>query len=100
MKIAFKTLGCRVNLYETDALASRFKEAGYDIVETTEDADVFVVNTCTVTNQSDQKCRQALHQIRRQHPNRLIVATECMVNHRSKSYHIHIGLELADVQSN
>jgi threonylcarbamoyladenosine tRNA methylthiotransferase MtaB len=82
MKIAFKTLGCRVNLYETDALASRFKEAGYDIVETTEDADVFVVNTCTVTNQSDQKCRQALHQIRRQHPNSLIVATGCMVNHR------------------
>ena len=82
MKIAFKTLGCRVNLYETDALASRFKEAGYEIVETNEDADVFVVNTCTVTNQSDQKCRQALHQIRRQHPNSLIVATGCMVNHR------------------
>ena len=82
MKIAFKTLGCRVNLYETDALASRFKEAGYEIVETSEDADVFVVNTCTVTNQSDQKCRQALHQIRRQHPESLIVATGCMVNHR------------------
>ena len=82
MKIAFKTLGCRVNLYETDALASRFKEAGYEIVDTSEDADVFVVNTCTVTNQSDQKCRQALHQIRRQHPNSLIVATGCMVNHR------------------
>ena len=82
MKIAFKTLGCRVNLYETDALASRFKAAGYEIVETDENADVFVVNTCTVTNQSDQKCRQALHQIRRQHPNSLIVATGCMVNHR------------------
>lgn len=82
MKIAFKTLGCRVNLYETDALASRFKEAGYEIVETSDEADVFVVNTCTVTNQSDQKCRQALHQIRRQHPDSLIVATGCMVNHR------------------
>ena len=82
MKIAFKTLGCRVNLYETDALASRFKAAGYEIVETDENADIFVVNTCTVTNQSDQKCRQALHQIRRQHPNSLIVATGCMVNHR------------------
>ena len=84
MKIAFKTLGCRVNLYETDALASRFKEAGYEIVETNDKADVFVVNTCTVTNQSDQKCRQALHQIRRQHPESLIVATGCMVNHRKK----------------
>lgn len=82
MKIAFKTLGCRVNLYETDALASRFKAAGYEIVDADEDTDVFVVNTCTVTNQSDQKCRQALHQIRRQHPGSLIVATGCMVNHR------------------
>lgn len=82
MKIAFKTLGCRVNLYETDALASRFKAAGYEIVDADEDTDIFVVNTCTVTNQSDQKCRQALHQIRRQHPESLIVATGCMVNHR------------------
>ena len=82
MKIAFKTLGCRVNLYETDALASRFKAAGYEIVDADENTDIFVVNTCTVTNQSDQKCRQALHQIRRQHPESLIVATGCMVNHR------------------
>ncbi|MBQ3594361.1 MAG: tRNA (N(6)-L-threonylcarbamoyladenosine(37)-C(2))-methylthiotransferase MtaB [Bacteroidales bacterium] len=82
MKIAFKTLGCRVNLYETDALASRFKAAGYEIVDADENTDIFVVNTCTVTNQSDQKCRQALHQIRRQHPGSLIVATGCMVNHR------------------
>lgn len=82
MKIAFKTLGCRVNLYETDAIASRFKEGGYEVVESSEDADVYIVNTCTVTNQSDQKCRQALHQIRRQHPDSLILATGCMVNHR------------------
>ena len=82
MKIAFKTLGCRVNLYETDALASRFKAAGYEIVDADENTDIFVVNTCTVTNQSDQKCRQALHQIRRQHPESLIVATGGMVNHR------------------
>ena len=47
MKIAFKTLGCRVNLYETDALASRFKAAGYEIVDADEDTDIFVVNTCT-----------------------------------------------------
>ena len=58
-KVAFKTLGCRVNLYETDALASRFKEAGYEIAHSDSSADVFVVNTCTVTNTSDQKCRQS-----------------------------------------
>lgn len=81
-KISFKTLGCRVNLYETDALASRFKAAGYAIAEGDEAADVFVVNTCTVTNTSDQKCRQAIHQIRRKHPEALIAVTGCMVNHR------------------
>ena len=84
MRIAFKTLGCRVNLYETDALASRFKAAGYDIADSDADADVFVVNTCTVTNTSDQKCRQAIRQIRRKHPEALIAVTGCMVNHRKE----------------
>ena len=82
-KIAFKTLGCRVNLFETDALASRFKKEGYEVVDSGE-ADVFVVNTCTVTNTSDQKCRQAIHQIRRKNPKALIVVTGCMVNHRKE----------------
>ena len=81
--VAFKTLGCRVNLYETDALASRFKAGGYEIVDAGE-ADIFVVNTCTVTNTSDQKCRQAIHQIRRNYPEALLVVTGCMVNHRKE----------------
>ena len=84
MKIAFKTLGCRVNLYETDALASRFKAAGYEIAGNDDNIDVFVVNTCTVTNTSDQKCRQAIRQIRRSHPEALIAVTGCMVNHRKE----------------
>ena len=83
MRISFKTLGCRVNLFETDALASRFKKEGYEVVDSGE-ADVFVVNTCTVTNTSDQKCRQAIHQIRRKNPEALIVVTGCMVNHRKE----------------
>ena len=81
--IAFKTLGCRVNLFETDALASRFKAGGYEVVDASE-ADIFVVNTCTVTNTSDQKCRQAIHQIRRKNPKALLVITGCMVNHRKE----------------
>ena len=84
MRIAFKTLGCRVNLYETDALASQFKAAGYEVIENEGDADIYIVNTCTVTNQSDQKCRQALNQIRRSHPTAVIAATGCMVNHRKQ----------------
>ena len=82
--ISFKTLGCRVNLYETDALVSRFKAAGYVIGDDDNDIDIFVVNTCTVTNTSDQKCRQAIHQIRRKHPEALVVVTGCMVNHRKE----------------
>ena len=72
-----------MNLYETDALASRFKAGGYEIVDAGE-ADIFVVNTCTVTNTSDQKCRQAIHQIRRNYPEALLVVTGCMVNHRKE----------------
>ena len=82
--IAFKTLGCRLNLYETDALASQFVENGYSVVNFNDNADAYVVNTCTVTNQSDQKCRQFLHQVRRDHPQSLIVAMGCMVNHRKE----------------
>ena len=79
-KIAFKTLGCRLNLYETDSIASQFKGHGYDIAASSEKADVYVVNTCTVTNTSDQKCRQAISQLRRNNPDALIVVTGCMVN--------------------
>ena len=61
-KIAFKTLGCRLNLFETDALASQFAKNDYQVVEFNEDADVYVINTCTVTNQSDQKSRNAISQ--------------------------------------
>ncbi len=81
-KIAFKTLGCRLNLYETDSIASQFKSNGYDIALSSENADVYIINTCTVTNTSDQKCRQAISQLRRNHPDALIVVTGCMVNHR------------------
>ena len=65
MKIAFKTLGCRVNLFETDALASRFKANGYEIAESNETADVFLVNTCTVTSLADRKSRQYIRRMKR-----------------------------------
>lgn len=93
MRISFKTLGCRVNLFETDALASRFKANGYEVVEGNQGAEVFVVNTCTVTNQSDQKCRQAIHQIKRKNPDALIVITGCMVNNYKDSL---VQSDLAD----
>ena len=56
-KVAFITLGCKVNQYETNAMAQKFIEKGYTVVEEKEKADIYVINTCTVTNMSDRKSR-------------------------------------------
>ncbi len=77
-KIAFKTLGCRLNLFETDALVSEFTKKNFQVVDFSEDADVYVVNTCTVTNQSDHKSRQVMNQMNRLHPNALKIVAGCM----------------------
>ncbi|WP_423130434.1 tRNA (N(6)-L-threonylcarbamoyladenosine(37)-C(2))-methylthiotransferase MtaB [Gaoshiqia sp. Z1-71] len=80
-RIAFKTLGCRLNQYETDALVSDFDKAGYEVVDFKEQADVVVVNTCTVTNQSDQKSRNMISQAARNNSGSVVVVTGCMANH-------------------
>ncbi len=77
-KIAFKTLGCRLNLFETDALVSEFTKMNYEVVDFSEKADVYVVNTCTVTNQSDHKSKQVMNQMKRLHPTSLKIVTGCM----------------------
>ncbi len=84
-KIAFRTLGCRLNQYETDALASQFTKGGYEIVEGEEKADIVVVNTCTVTNQSDQKSRNTINHQARKNNDAVMVVTGCMAeNHKEK----------------
>jgi threonylcarbamoyladenosine tRNA methylthiotransferase MtaB len=84
-KIAFKTLGCRLNLFETDALASQFAKHEYQIVDFDEHADVYVINTCTVTNQSDQKSRNAISQADRVNKDALTIVTGCMAtNYKEK----------------
>ncbi|MFY9151090.1 MAG: tRNA (N(6)-L-threonylcarbamoyladenosine(37)-C(2))-methylthiotransferase MtaB [Prolixibacteraceae bacterium] len=79
-KVAFKTLGCRLNQYETDALVTDFDEAGYQLVNFDESPDVVIVNTCTVTNQSDQKSRTTISQAARKNKNAVVVVTGCMAN--------------------
>jgi len=79
--VAFKTLGCRLNQYETDALVSDFDKAGYQVVDFKEQADVVVVNTCTVTNQSDQKSRNMINQAAHLNQGSVVVVTGCMANH-------------------
>jgi len=83
-RIAFKTLGCRLNQYETDALASQFKRSGYRIVDFEEKADVYIINTCTVTNQSDQKSRHEINYVTKNIKDSVIVVTGCMVNNQKE----------------
>ncbi|MFT4145532.1 MAG: tRNA (N(6)-L-threonylcarbamoyladenosine(37)-C(2))-methylthiotransferase MtaB [Mobilitalea sp.] len=78
-KAAFLTLGCKVNSYETEAMRSMFETAGYDIVDFKDTADVYVVNTCTVTNIADRKSRQMLHQAKHRNPDAVIAAVGCYV---------------------
>ncbi|MCB8995630.1 MAG: tRNA (N(6)-L-threonylcarbamoyladenosine(37)-C(2))-methylthiotransferase MtaB [Bacteroidales bacterium] len=79
-KVSFKTLGCRLNQYETDALVTEFHKGGYEIVDFSEKADVCVINTCTVTNQSDQKSRNIVSQAAGKNPGSMVVVAGCMVN--------------------
>lgn len=76
-RAAFFTLGCKVNQYETEALKNIFREKGYEIVGFSEKAEVYVVNTCTVTHVSDRKSRQALRRAHRVNPRGLLVAAGC-----------------------
>ena len=77
--VAFLTLGCKVNTYETNAMQLLFTEAGYEITDFSKKADIYVVNTCSVTNMADRKSRQMLHKARKNNPEAVIVAAGCYV---------------------
>ena len=77
MKVAFSTLGCRVNVYESEAMAEKFIREGYEVVESSEVADVYVINTCTVTNMGDKKSRQIISKARKLNSNATIAVVGC-----------------------
>lgn len=77
MKAAFHTLGCKVNQYETEALRQQFRERGYEIAEETEFADVYVINTCTVTGLADRKSRQYIRRMKKVNPEGVVAVTGC-----------------------
>ena len=79
MKVAFLTLGCKVNQYETNGMIQQFKDHGYDVVEFDDKADIYVINTCTVTNMSDRKSRQFLRQAKKNNQDSVVVAVGCYV---------------------
>lgn len=84
-KVALHNLGCKVNAYETEAMQEMLEKNGYEIVPFKEGADIYIINTCTVTNMADRKSRQMLHRAKKMNPNALVVATGCYVQAKENS---------------
>ncbi len=78
MKVFFHTLGCKVNQYETQEMREMLKKSGYEITENEQDADIFVINSCTVTSESDRKTRQCVRHYKNKYPESTVVLTGCM----------------------
>ena len=78
MKIAFYTLGCKVNQYESQAMAEAMTRQGFETAAPNEEADIYVINSCTVTAESDRKTRQAVRRFKKNHPDSIVVLTGCM----------------------
>lgn len=84
-KAALHNLGCKVNAYETEAMQELLEQSGYEIVPFEEGADVYIVNTCTVTNMADRKSRQILHRARKMNPDAVVVAAGCYVQAKAEN---------------
>lgn len=84
MKIAVHTLGCKVNQYDTEAMLELFEQAGYESVPMNEEADVYLINTCTVTGTGDQKSVKLIRRIAREHPHAKIIAAGCLTQRDAK----------------
>ena len=78
MKIAFYTLGCKVNQYESQAMSEEMAANGFEVVAPDKNADIYVINSCTVTAESDRKTRQAVRKFKRNHPESIVILTGCM----------------------
>ena len=79
LKVALHNLGCKVNAYETEAMAQKLEDAGYEIVPFNEKVDVYIINTCSVTNMADRKSRQMLHKAKKMNEDAVVVAAGCYV---------------------
>ena len=77
MKVAFHTLGCKVNQYETEAMMKDFRQQGYEIVDERDYADVYIINTCTVTAVADRKSRQYIRRMKSVNPDSVVAVTGC-----------------------
>ena len=94
-KVALHNLGCKVNSYELDVIGQKLEEKGYTIVPFDEKADVYIINTCTVTNIADRKSRQMLHQAKKRNPDAVVVAVGCYVQTGKEQVLTDAGIDLA-----
>ncbi|RHD17726.1 tRNA (N(6)-L-threonylcarbamoyladenosine(37)-C(2))-methylthiotransferase MtaB [Eubacterium ventriosum] len=93
-KAALHNLGCKVNSYETESMTQLLKKAGYEIVSFQDQADVYIINTCSVTNMADRKSRQMLHKAKKQNPNAVVVATGCYVQTATEKVAQDLSIDL------
>ena len=93
-RVAFHTLGCKVNLYETKAMEELVQAAGYGVVDFSEKADIYIVNTCSVTNIADKKSRQLLHKAKKENPHAVVVAVGCYVQSAEESLKRDGGIDI------
>ena len=93
-KAAFHNLGCKVNSYETEAMQQLLEDAGYEIVPFREGADVYIINTCSVTNVADKKSRQMLHRAKKMNPEAVVVAVGCYVQAAGKELEQDAAVDL------
>lgn len=91
---ALHNLGCKVNSYETEAMQQLLEEAGYEIVPFHEKADVYIINTCSVTNIADRKSRQMLHRAKKQNPDAVVVAAGCYVQAASEELKADLAVDV------
>ena len=87
-KVAVCTLGCKVNQYESDSMMDILKKNGCEIVPFSQFADVYIVNTCSVTNMAERKSRQMLHRARKMNPDAVVVAAGCYVQAKEKEIQV------------
>jgi len=93
--IAFHNLGCKVNGYEMEFMQQALREKGYPIVSFDEKADIYIINTCTVTNIADRKSRQMIHRAKAKNPDAVVVAVGCYVQAGKEEALKDEGIDLA-----
>ncbi len=93
-KVAFHTLGCKLNFSETSTISRNFKLKGFEVVGFNSEADIYVINTCSVTEQADKKCKQVIRKIQNRNPNAYIVVVGCYAQLKPKEIASNLGVDL------